>query len=539
MNKFHIYITPTKELHPSAEEKIYLKGTLIHGDSVLSPENWGEMLKEKSNPSSLMEYLNSINGFYCWTYQKDEFLKAGVDHVRSLPLFYGVSNGHLYLSDSSEWVREKINDLEMDPLARDEFLLAGYVTGKDTLYPNVKQLQAGEYLEAFVENSKIKIKTQRYYRFWHTEPDQYDAEALHSELERVTFNAMQRLVTYANGRQIVIPLSGGYDSRLLASMLKKFGYTNVLCFTYGVPDNKEAVYSRQVADSLGFKWVFIEYSTALWRKEWSTNEAEIYRKFSSNHVSLPHVQDWLAIKYLVEKGIIAQDAVLVPGHTGDFVAGGHIPSFVFKKEKHFERELLDSLIKNHLSNSPRSENLYSDTGLLEQRLRDRIGAEFDSSAPGLANLYELWDWQERQSKYIINSVRVYDQFSLDWWLPLWDIEFVNFWERVPLVLRKDREWFKKWIIDFYAIQSSSLTVAKPLGNASESNSVKSLIFKIAKCLPSQIREPLKKIWFKKTFDRHFLSFEGLITSGNKSDYFARGYNIIGIYSYLYIKGEWK
>lgn len=538
MNKFHIHIAHSKEIHPSAEEEIYLKGTLIHSDSVVSLENLGEIFNTKKNPNFLMECLNSLNGFYCWAYQKNGFLKAGVDHTRSLPLFYGVSNGHLYLSDSAEWVREKINDLEMDPLARDEFLLAGYVTGKDTLYPNVKQLQAGEYLEAFIENSKIKIKTQRYYRFWHTEPEQYDVEALHSELERVTFNAMRRLITYANGRQIVIPLSGGYDSRLLASMLKKFGYTNVLCFTYGVPGNKEAIYSQQVAYSLGFKWVFVEYSAELWKKEWATEEAEIYRKFSSNHVSLPHVQDWPAIKKLVTKGIITQDAVLVPGHSGDFVAGSHIPSFVFTREKHSESELLDSLIKNHLSNSPISDKLFRDTGLLEQRLRDRIGAKFDSSAPGLANLYELWDWQERQSKYIINSVRVYEQFSLDWWLPLWDIEFVKFWERVPLVLRKDRDWFKKWIVDFYASQTTAQAEAKLLKNASENNSIKSFIFKIANSLPAQLKEPLKKIWLNKVLNHHFLGFEGLITDGNKSDYLARNYNIIGIYSELYIKGNW-
>lgn len=538
MNKFHIHIMPPKELHPSAEERIYFKGTLIRDDVVLSMENLGEIFNAKNNPDSLMECLNSLNGFYCWVYQKDGFLKAGVDHVRSLPLFYAVSGGHFYLSDSAEWVRQKVNDLEMDPLARDEFLLAGYVTGKDTLYPNVKQLQAGEYLEVFIESSKIKIKTQRYYRFWHTEPERYDVQALHSELERIAFNAMRRLITYAKGRQIVIPLSGGYDSRLLASMLKKFGYTNVLCFTYGVPGNKEAAYSQQVASSLGFKWVFVEYTPELWKKEWATEEAEIYRKFSSNHVSLPHIQDWPAIKNLSKKGMIEQDAVLVPGHSGDFVAGSHIPSFVFAQEKHSERELLDSLIKNHLSNSPISDKLFRDTGLLEQRLRDRIGVEFDPSPPGLANLYELWDWQERQSKYIINSVRVYDQFSLDWWLPLWDIEFVKFWERVPLVLRKDREWFKKWIIDFYAINSTSQAEAKLLRNASENNSIKSFILKMANSLPVQIREPLKKIWRKKVLDSHFLGFEGLITSGNKNDYLAHKYNIIGIYSELYIKGKW-
>ena len=36
---------------------------------------------------------------------------------------------------------------------------------------------------------------------------------------------------------------------------------------------------------------------------------------------------------------------------------------------------------------------------------------------------EAWDSRERVSKYIVNSVRAYEFWGYDWWVPFWDAEF--------------------------------------------------------------------------------------------------------------------
>ncbi|MEX5686807.1 asparagine synthase-related protein [Pseudomonas silesiensis] len=489
-------------------------------------------------PEDLVRHLQSLTGFYSLVIRDKNKIFAVVDITRSIPLFYGQGYGKFFLSDNAEWVRDQVGDLEMDSLAKEEFLLTGYVTGRDTLYPNVKQLQAGEYLIAEETDIGVSIQHQRYYRFLHKEPSLLDEAELSNKLENATKNAIRRLIEYANGRQIVLPLSGGYDSRLIALLLKHFDYKNVLCFTYGVLGNKEAEYSRRVAKSLGFAWTFVEYSNVKWATEWSSLEAQEYREMAANHTSLPHIQDWLAIKTLVARKDIHLDAIVAPGHSGDFVAGSHIPNFVFSKKTHSQDDLLQALIKDNYSNVPQAGMAICKEFGLESRLLDRINLPFDGTDVGLADLYETWDWQERQAKYIVNSVRVYDQFKLDWWLPLWDAEFVKFWEGVPLALRKERIWFKNWITEQYLSVSAHDEENQVKNNASDTSILYGLAKRLVKRLPESTLTLIKKMRRNKIYNSHLLAFGGLINPDDYITYTNKNYNLIGMYSVLFIKGKW-
>ncbi|MGM0914235.1 MAG: asparagine synthase-related protein [Pseudomonadota bacterium] len=517
-------------------QRFFVKGRLSLDKN---NEEIGRTFAASIEAGKLESLLPKINGFYSCIYRTDSQLVACVDHVRSRPLFYAHVGDKFYLSDNAEWVRVQAGDTDMDPIAREEFLLAGYVTGPNTLYATVKQLQAGEYLHVTTNDDRLSVTTKRYYRFDHVEPVTYNEEQLIQQLEDCTLKAMHRLIAYAAGRQLVIPLSGGYDSRLIVSMLKRLGYTNVLCFTYGVPGNKEALYSKKVANDLGFEWTFVEYSERRWKDAWRTQEAEEYRAMAANHTSLPHVQDWLAIRELIFDGRISKSSIVVPGHSGDFVAGSHIPKFTFESVQHDEDALYGALIKNHLSNAPKDGMLLADTKRLKERLRHCINLNFDGSDTGLANLYELWDWQERQSKYIVNSVRAYEQFEVDWWLPLWDVRFVRFWQDVPLALRKERFWFKKWIDRQYsAVVGDSIVGAENLGNAADHSKIMGILIYLVKQLPKPMRNVLTKVWRSRTARKHFLAFEGLISDGDVDSYLDRNYNMIGIYSDLFIKSKW-
>ncbi|MFA5598324.1 MAG: asparagine synthase-related protein [Pusillimonas sp.] len=432
--------------------------------TITENEIFTKIMESNPDPDNLFEQIKDFTGFFSIIYCKNNALFACVDRIRSHPLFYAVANDCFYISDKADWVRIKVGETEMNSLARDEFQLTGYVTGQYTLYENVKQLQAGEAL--ILLNDSLELK--RYYTFEHSEPKTYNESELSDKFYEICRFAISRLVKYANGRQIVIPLSGGFDSRLIAVMLKENGYNNVLCFTYGLKGNKEAKYSKIVADSLGFKWHFVEYTKENWNKAWETQERIDYQLYSSNLTSLSHLQDWLAVKEMKEDGVLESNAVFSPGHTGDMISGSHIPKFIFEKpdQVYDLKDFVNNIIQKHYSLAPLKE-VNTSKNVFEWSVSNSIRKTSLINAEVLANELEKWNWQERQAKFICNSVRVYEFFRYDWWLPMWDQPFVTFFENLPLKLR-NHTWYKERVNELFKKYSSE---KKQLTNASQRNSV--------------------------------------------------------------------
>lgn len=474
--------------------------------------------------------ITKMTGFFSLVYQNENQLIASVDHIRSSPLFYGQTDTTFYLSDCAEWVRGKVNDLNMDEEAKVEFQLAGYITGSDTLYKNVKQLQAGECL-SFVNG---ELELSRYYRFLHTEPVQYNEQELLLSLDKVAKESTQRLIKYANGRQIVIPLSGGYDSRLIAVLLKEAGYENILTFTYGAKGSKEAEYSKKVADALGLEWMFIEYTQELWSNAWHTEERKAYQVFGSGWSSIPHIQDWLAVKSMREQSIVRKDCILVPGHC---CVTELLPKTVFeaqrKKRLMPAQALIAAIHETHFSLiiNANSNKIFRD------KLISRLALEYPLnstlSPEEFVRQFILYGWQERQSKFTGNSVRVYEFFEYDWWLPLWDMEFVKFWQSIPLELMENRKWYKKYV-QYKYLGNSNGDMSNDFGNASETGFLRRAAkLKIIESL--KLKGLLRKVYRTLFKPKTHLGTEGRYDIKKSQQLSQQGYNSNGQVAYFFLQ----
>jgi asparagine synthase (glutamine-hydrolysing) len=447
--------------------KTYLRGFVYKGNDAETINEVHLSLRECCSISDFGHLLKTLNGFYALIYYTGSSLVASVDHARTLPIFYAFYKEQFVISDDPEWVRSRVGVYHLDPIARAEFSLVGYVTGEETLYPDVKQLQAGEVLEVKIIGDRFDVKRKQYYNFTHIEPSTIDQSDLDCQLDVTVHSSIRRLIKYANGRKIVIPLSGGYDSRLIATLLKKAGYSNLIAFTYGLRNNKESTYSKYVADSLGIRWEFVEYSRIQWSENWVDEDRRIYQRNATAYNSVAHFQDWLAVKVLIKERIIDQNSILVPGHSGDFVAGSHIPKVAFEKT-HFQiQDVINAIFERHYVEAP-NQLIGIAPQVWHRRINQRLSANNVQNQFDFANLVENWDWRERQSKYINNAVRVYEFFGCDWWMPLWDREFVDFWMKVPLKLREGRNWYKLYVQKQFELQSGSKNQV-PISNASDRN----------------------------------------------------------------------
>lgn len=381
--------------------------------------------------------IRGLNGCFAIVTGRDERVIAAVDRLRSMPLFYGRDGDTFAVSDSAYRIRSDAAR-GLDPIAEAEFCLTGYVTGSQTLRPEVSQVEAG----ALVRISGSGVQERRYYDFRHGDFLTDDAPELIGRLEQVHANVFARLVEGIGDRPIAVPLSGGFDSRLIGLSLRDLGARNVVCYTYGTPGHWEARISQELARYLGFRWEFVEYSADRWRAWRDTDAFARYFHDAGNLTSVPHLQDWPAVRALIADGRIAPDSVFVPGHSGDFVAGSHIPASFGGRASISRQEVLDTLLAAHYSlwDWP----VGREAGLrarFERRIEAVTGPLRDGTPEEAADAFERWDLRERQAKFICNSVRVYESEGCEWRLPLFDHELMDFWSRIPIDLRIGRRLY--------------------------------------------------------------------------------------------------
>jgi hypothetical protein len=163
---------------------------------------------------------------------------------------------------------------------------------------------------------------------------------------------------------------------------------------------------------------------------------------AGNFASLAHIQDWPAVHALVAQKRIERDAVLVPGHTGDFLTGGHVPQSFAGRQRITADELLLAIFDAHYSLWDWPSDAKAEMRrVFRGRIEHVIGPVTNATVEQAAADFERWECQERQAKFIVNSVRVYEFFGLEWRLPLYDAELMDFWSRITLSGRLRRRLY--------------------------------------------------------------------------------------------------
>ena len=474
------------------EFKIYLQNNWNHfqctktiGNAFYNDEllKGIELTKFIDNKFAKKNYkiINKLNGFFCILYKNDKNIIIASDIIRSFPLFYSLNENLIFISDNPHWIKKFYFKNNIDEVSKLEFLLTGYVTGKETLYKNIKQLQAAEMI-SFDLNQYHNIKSFRYYNFFEHEDFKINYKKLFQLHDYLINDVFKRLIKYANNRKIVIPLSGGFDSRLVALMLKKLNYKNILSFTFGEYNCNEYKVSKEVANNLKIDWEFIPYDNQKTQTWYNSNEKIRFNKIGSNLSNILLDRQFPAVWKLTLDKIITQNSIFVPGHTADFISGGHVPFNIFERPD--KKDLINAIVnKNYVMWRLKNKDL-------KKIFKEKIGQILDSQSHFKSikadRIYENWEWQERQVKLIINSsTRLYEFWNHDWWFPFWDKDYVQFWNRVPLRFRINNRLYQDYVIELYSkIGGLSKKKAKKRdNNLNKLNSIKYEINKIIKFMP--------------------------------------------------------
>jgi asparagine synthase (glutamine-hydrolysing) len=454
--------------------------------------------------------LRGVNGFFALVHRAGTEVFAAVDRIRSIPLFWGTAGSEAYLSDDARWVRDRLGAQEGHEPASTEFLLSSFVSGNETLVPGMYQLAAGDVLRLAPGPSGVTAEVRRYWEYADARDPSVRREELEERFDAMLLNIVGRLVEVAAGRTIVVPLSGGNDSRLLLSILKRLNYPSLVSFTYGRTENHEAVVSRRVAELLGVPWHFIPYDNVSWRQWFRSEERQAYYRMADGLSSLPLLLDWPAVGELRRRGIAPEGSVFAPGLSADLQAGSRSKRYpqMYRPGIPPRDEVVHLLLRSSYALwdwSRREDELYP---ILAQRVESGLGdyTRFDDGGQVL----EAWESRERQSKYTVNSVRAYEFWGYDWWIPFWDAEWLDFWPNVPVDMRMHRVFYRACVERLFAGVTGIPQREQPatanhgwVGPAVKRMVLNTSLYPLARSAYRILRSYAE-------YDRHFIAWYGMV-----------------------------
>ncbi len=412
-------------------------GYAFFNDKLLETEELTKLFLNVKNKNDLEKTINKLNGaFSIIIILKDKVLLA-VDRARTFPLLYAVKNKQIIIQDNIENFNNKENKNQMET-----FLFFGVSLGNTTLYEDIYQVPTASIVEI---DKNYNVTIHSYYTYKYNVIKQTRQE-IFKKLDTLYNEAIKKLITYLDGRTAVIPLSGGYDSRLIAYYLHKNNYKNVITFSYGKKDNEEARVSKKIAEYFHFEWHFVEYKPKEMKKIFYSEDGINMFKYYGNGIQIPVFQDMYAIKKLRENNIIKPYDVVVPGYLGDFLSDQKITK--------------NNLVDNKLSIKMVCEDIfktYGNISIFNLKDKDTImnnlltSLNIKSSSTKLNDsiemiqLFDEFRYKEYHAKYLVNAIRNYDYHNLKWYLCYLDIDLMEFWKTIDPYQKNDRILFKKFV----------------------------------------------------------------------------------------------
>lgn len=398
--------------------KIYFKGYLyLDGEFYFSARDFSVLFENFRYDLSFFK-SECVSGCFLIIVQRNGVWSVITDIIRSIPVFICRNgNGNFAIVDDIR----SLSDRVLDDKQVFNFFSFNSSLGNSNCYQKIYSCQAAEIVT--IEDDSLH--SERYFRYL-SKDSKSRTIGVHSfvkEFNRVLGSAIERMInSKPEVRNWIVPLSGGHDSRNIVNSLLKAGQKNVICYSYGTPGNTQSSISKKVAEAAGYEWYFIEYTENKWFELHRKGLIDDYVNYSFQGVSTPHLQDLLAVFELKEQGIANKNDVFIPGHSGITEIGFTQETEVFSTNSEAIRFISEKVQGSYFYKKSAAQ--YDYKSLMDPIIKESISQNINLKPK---NMFAFFNWQERQTKFIGNSIRIYDYFDFDHSLPLWDRELVEFW----------------------------------------------------------------------------------------------------------------
>lgn len=430
--------------------EVYAKGFLIDADKIYCESNMVEYISN-FDIEELPEKLKRIDGQFAIVIRELETIFAAVDHMRSFPLFYKKTDESYCLFDAvqkEDWANNSV-DSQQERI----FLNTTYTLETNTFFKDYFQVASGRY--ALINSQGAEIK--KYWDFSYAKDQITDMKSAVELIRNGYEHAFKLCKELVGNKKIVIPLSGGYDSRLVLNGLLKAGVSRdkIITFTCGIEEYEDSNISKIVADAIGVKNYYINYNTPQARKYFK-KDFKKYALHSSVLSSTPHLQEWYAISELVRKNLIDEECVFMPGY-GGVLPGHYIKQEFFTDDKDNIENIIRKALRPFGSCKARpTEKDIKDTvdEILNTSYFASLNAE--SSSKDYVECYERFIYMEEQSKYIQNSTRNYDYVGCQCITVFFLKEQFDLWSKIDNSLRLNNSAFMECMDEYLLPELKSI-----------------------------------------------------------------------------------
>lgn len=420
-----------------ADGYVVLEGAIVDATTPAAGQAI-QALAESSNPEPL-------NGSFAAVVLVDggKRLCLLTDAIGTIPLYYSLSADKREVSISLE-PREIVSESGRSTFDNDsvgQLLCFGYVLGENTLIEGVQEVPAATILSLSrsITEDKLRVTTHRYWNFEY-EPvisSQQDftqrAECLAEQFQIRYGNYVRKL-----GLPCLVKLTSGLDSRLVLAMLLED--TDLVTATYGKPDYYDLIVARSFARQLDIPHHF----------------APVVGNEAINQDDVNKVMQGLGLRAVPYIGLGSVDVLKacppksyshVPGHTGDFVSGGHIRPLHLDEHDQDGRiglirrqhASLDPFLRDSIAlpwglskwlSSPRSDDL----------LREHV-VETQNQPTWLA--IHIWNLRNRQRRFILSDAATL-RTNGPVLLPFWDLDILRLFQQTSVDLLRGQSAYKSF-----------------------------------------------------------------------------------------------
>lgn len=392
------------------------------------------------------KYLNGLFVVALYDKEKDRIIVAN-DRYGFYPVFYSLSDRRfVFASEAKTIFKEPTIVPRINKSAIPEFFSFHHLIGDKTFFMQVKCLRPATILS--YDRSKDQVNTRQYWDFDIKQRKKHKTRNLNILLEsfrKLMTKAVER--TVQDKKEIGILLSGGLDSRVIASFASKID-VDVITFTFGARNCPQQAIARRVAEELGLKNVFYEIP--------SDFIANFAAKVVYQGDGLIRIRDCHFIAFLERIREIV-DTVLMGTLGGDLFGYNVDALFNYvRRRRDFKwqslHEVREYILKHAIRGLPLEmyhKVFYKDFYVnAKQMLLANFDKEFNQIMENkrintAIDLVDYWDYRVLEQRYIFQAF----QF-VNWYVetrhPFLDNDLVDFFAfRLPPQLQLGKRFLKK------------------------------------------------------------------------------------------------